>query len=255
VGLYLVWHFLGLVPYGGEIFSNQGILPEASLNFSYPFFPNLLYFFDSSGFVIFFLSFMVFLSFVLLTGFKRKWVAFFLWYGYACLFNRNNLINNPSLAFVGWVLLAFACLPKEDDDWYMPQELFYGAWFIMGASYSISGIHKLGSPGWADGEAFRFLLENPLSRDYFLKDWLLLLPEWMIKLQTWGILALEIGFLPLCFFPLGRLVVWFLMVGMHLGILMVVNFPDLTLGVLVMHVFTFDPRWLKKFKLATSKKT
>lgn len=30
---------------------------------------------------------------------------------------------------------------------------------------------------------------------------------------------------------------------MHLGILLVVNFADLTIGMLMIHLFTFDPRW------------
>jgi predicted DCC family thiol-disulfide oxidoreductase YuxK len=32
---------------------------------------------------------------------------------------------------------------------------------------------------------------------------------------------------------------------MHLGILLVVAFADLTLGMLILHLFTFDPRWLR----------
>jgi predicted DCC family thiol-disulfide oxidoreductase YuxK len=34
------------------------------------------------------------------------------------------------------------------------------------------------------------------------------------------------------------------MIGMHLGILSLVNFADLTIGVLMVHLFTFDERWL-----------
>jgi predicted DCC family thiol-disulfide oxidoreductase YuxK len=32
---------------------------------------------------------------------------------------------------------------------------------------------------------------------------------------------------------------------MHLGILLVVDFADLTLGVIMIHLFTFDPSWFK----------
>lgn len=35
------------------------------------------------------------------------------------------------------------------------------------------------------------------------------------------------------------------MVAMHLGILFVVDFADLTFGMLMIHLFTFDPDWLK----------
>lgn len=32
---------------------------------------------------------------------------------------------------------------------------------------------------------------------------------------------------------------------MHLGILALVDFADLTLGMLVAHAFTFDPAWVR----------
>jgi len=38
---------------------------------------------------------------------------------------------------------------------------------------------------------------------------------------------------------------WCWMVAMHLGILFVVDFADLTFGMLMIHLFTFDPDWLK----------
>ncbi|MEJ6830928.1 MAG: hypothetical protein QNK61_12115, partial [Akkermansiaceae bacterium] len=34
LGSYLLWHFLGLLPYGTEIFSDQGIISDGSLNFT-----------------------------------------------------------------------------------------------------------------------------------------------------------------------------------------------------------------------------
>lgn len=261
LGVYLLQHFIFLIPYAGETFSNKGLLPQASMNFTYPFFPNILYIWDSPGFVTAFLVLLALMSICLFFGFKRRIVSFVIWYGYACLFNRNNLINNPSLAFVGWVLLAFVCLPwgekwgidNENNDWAMPKELFYGAWLVMGVSYTISGLHKLGSPGWVEGKALGWLLENPLGRDYFLSHYLRSFPEGIMKIKTWGVLILEIGFLPLIFFSLGRMVAWSLMTAMHFGILSLVNFPDLTFGVLMMHVFTFDPRWVRLLQKKMSK--
>jgi len=33
---------------------------------------------------------------------------------------------------------------------------------------------------------------------------------------------------------------------MHLGILLIIDFADLTIGMLMIHAFTFDSRWLNK---------
>jgi predicted DCC family thiol-disulfide oxidoreductase YuxK len=262
VGIYLFLHFVFLIPYAKELFSNEGVLSEPSLNFTYPFFPNILFIFDTPMFVTIFLMLLTFLSIVLMIGYKRRLVSLILWYGFACLFNRNNLINNPRLAFVGWILLVFTCLPsgeplsadEEDCNWFMPKELFCGAWIIMGLSYSISGYHKLGSPGWMNGDALRYLTEGPLARNYFFPDFILKLPDWIIHPMTWSVLGLEVLFLPFILFKWGRITVWTLMVGMHLGILTLVDFADLTMGVLMIHVFTFDTAWFKEKNIEAKEK-
>ena len=45
-GSFLTWHFLALIPYGTELFSNEGLIGDASLNPTYGLFPNPLYIFD-----------------------------------------------------------------------------------------------------------------------------------------------------------------------------------------------------------------
>jgi len=88
------------------------------------------------------------------------------------------------------------------------------------------------------------LLENPLSRDYWFKDLLLGLPLIVLKLMTWSVLAIEIAFAPACLLAITRKWAWTLMIAMHLGILMVIDFADLTIGMLMIHLLTFDARWL-----------
>ncbi len=38
---------------------------------------------------------------------------------------------------------------------------------------------------------------------------------------------------------------WYSLVGINLGILFAINFTDLTVGMLMVHFFTFDPAWLE----------
>ncbi len=47
----------------------------------------------------------------LATGWWDRAAALLVWYVWACLFSRNPLISNPSLPFVGWLLLAHTLLP------------------------------------------------------------------------------------------------------------------------------------------------
>lgn len=252
-GLYLSVHFFQLIPYATELWSRQGLLPDASYNLTYGFFPNILAWLDGPLWIKGFVIAMLVLSLGVMLGIKRRLCALLLWYGWACLFHRNNFILNPGMPFVGWLLLALALLPsgepwgfdkRDDVQWEMPQLLFGGAWLIMAVSYSISGIDKLGSPSWLYGDTMRILFENPLARDTWLRVWLLSLPGWLLAGMTYAALALEIAFAPLCLWRRGRAFVWFAMVGMHIGILCTINFTDLTLGVLMIHLFTFDTAWL-----------
>lgn len=255
-GGYLALHFAMQLPHATELFSNQGVLADPKLNPLYGLFPNPLAtdWGGSPGFVQGFIASLAGLSVLFAAGIWRRTMALLLWFGWAALFNRNNLISNPSLPYVGLILLFCALVPpgepwsltgrkRRPSEWFFPAAVFWGAWLLMAAGYTFSGIVKLHSPSWVDGTAFRHLLDNPLARPGFFRDLLLLLPPGGFKLLTWGTLALEILFLPLCFHRRGRLVAWTTMAGMHLGILLVVNFADLSFGMLMIHLFTFDPDW------------
>ena len=256
-GSYLLLHFLHLVSSAPDIWSNQGILADSSLNFTYGIFPNVLELFDAPFQVQCFVAFNALLSLGILLGFWRRTCCLLLWYGWACLFHRNNLISNPGIPFVGWLLLANALIPigeplslskaKESAGaWRMPASLFYGSWMIAALAYTVSGIDKCQSPSWMDGSAIAHLLENPLARDWALREWMLSLSASVLSLLTWSVLALEVVFGILCIWGRTRPWAWFLIMAMHLGILSIVSFADLTFGMMMIHFFTFDPRWFGK---------
>ena len=158
---------------------------------------------------------------------------------------------------VGWVLLAMAFIPRREawsldrffnrskisQDWYMPKVIYIGAWIILALSYTISGIDKLNSPSWTNGHAFIYLLDNPLARDTWLREWLLMLPEFCLKAMTYTALGLEILFGIFCIFKKLRFFAWIAILAMHCAILMIIDFADLTFGVLILHLFVFYPKW------------
>jgi hypothetical protein len=117
--------------------------------------------------------------------------------------------------------------------------IVFWAWFVMAVCYSASGIDKAWNcPSWRDGSALRHILEGPLARDNALRLALLAAPDWVLRVATWASLALEIGFGPACMLKGGRQAASLAMIGMHLGILAVINFTDLSIGVLMLHLFT-----------------
>jgi len=261
-GLYLVYHFLSLLPWGAELFSSQGVLPQGTMSPLFRLFPNIFLLSDSPLFVQVCLLVAAVSSLLLAIGKFDRVMAVLVWYLWACLYGRNPLIGNPSLPFIGWLLLAYGLMPslsnrkkqssssEDSDSWKMPADIFTAAWILMAVAYSYSGYCKLVSPSWVDGTALRHVLSNPLARDTMLRVSLLALPMWLLKAATWAALFLELSFAPLALLRRMRPFLWLAMVGLHLGLLVLVNFSDLTIGMLLLHFFTFDPAWIPSPKPA-----
>jgi predicted DCC family thiol-disulfide oxidoreductase YuxK len=257
LGLYLAIHYAQLLPWGAEIFSNRGVLPDASASPLVFLFPSPLGWFDSPALVTALLAAGVALALLLMLGARDRAAALGLAWLQACLLGRNPLISNPAIPFIGWMLLAHACVPRAAygawsargrtdprGGWSFPSEIFLAAWVVMSLAYSYSGYYKLLSPSWVDGSALARVLENPLARPGPLREWLLALPPLLLPLATWGALGLELLFAPLALVARVRPWLWLAMVGLHLGLLGLVAFADLTAGMLLLHWFTSDPAWL-----------
>ena len=257
-GVYLAIHYFGLVPWGQELFSNKGLLPVPSLSPLAHLFPNVLAIWDSPLFVQALLVGATCLSFLFAIGLWDRAAAGLLWYLGACFLGRNPLIANPALPYIGWLLLAHTFLPeapcgslmarirgKSNDDWQMAPSIYLVAWIVMALGYTYSGAMKMTSPSWCDGSALERILSNPLARPGYLRLCLLALPPVLVKCATWGSLGLEISFAPLALLRRARPWIWSAMLGLHLGLLLLISFPDLTAGMVLLHLFTFNPAWLR----------
>jgi predicted DCC family thiol-disulfide oxidoreductase YuxK len=258
LGAYLCVHFLQLVPWGRELFSREGVLPDARLSPLAGVFPNALALWDSPAAVAAALVAGAALGILLAAGWWDRAAALAIWYLWACLPGRNPLISSPGLAMVGWLLLMHACVPPAPygslaargradpaGGWRMPGAIFGAAWAVMALGYTYSGYTKLVSPSWLDGSAIRRVLESPLARPTALREALLALPDGVLALATWGGLALELAFAPLALVARARPWLWLALLGMHLGLMVLVDVADLGPGVVLFHLFTFDPAWIR----------
>lgn len=262
-GTYLFAHFAGLVPWGGELFSNRGVIPDGATSPLLHAFPNVLALSDAPAFVTALLVAAACLSVAFAAGIRDRPAALALWYVWACLLGRNPLISNPSIPFVGWLLIAHALLPAAPygswaargrpdpaGRWLMPGPVFAASWILMAVTYSYSGISKLVSLSWQDGTALAYVLENPLARPGFLRGWLLSFPAGLLRAATWAALALELFFAPLALFRRLRPWLWASLLCLHMTLLVLIDFADLTLGMVMLHFFTFDPGWVRRDEAA-----
>jgi len=259
LGLYLAVHFANLLPWGAELFSNRGMLADAAASPLAFLFPNVLAWFDPPWFVTALLAAAAGASLLLAAGVRDRWSAVFVWYVWACLLGRNPLILNPGIPYVGWILLAHALLPRAPfgsweargrvdpgGGWRFTPSLFAAAWIVMAVGYTFSGVTKLPSPSWRDGTALARILDNPLARPGPMRDLFLDLPSFVLAVSTWGVLALEIAFAPVALFRRLRPWLWSSMLALHLSLITLIDFADLSLGMVMLHLFTFDPGWVPR---------
>lgn len=242
LGAYLVLHFATLLPYASELFSNRGMLPEASLSPLSRAFPNVLAHWDSPVVVRALLVGGIVGALALALGVQRRAAALFVLYTWACLLGRNPLIRNPSIPFVGLMLATFAMEPTGDtpDSKRVRATLRSAFLLVLSVAYSYSATTKLSSPSWIDGSAFHALLENPLARDGLLRPLILAMPAWPFAAATYGVVALELLYAPLSLFPRLRLPLSVAMIGMHVGLIVLVDFADLSFAMILAHFFTLQ---------------
>ena len=256
-GIYLFVHFAYLAFWAADIFSYAGMVGNAELSPLIIAFPNILRFFDSPAFVTIFSIAAAFASLLFAIGKWDKPAALFMWFALACFVGRNPLITNPAMPYVGWMLLAhlfiipapylsWAARGRADPDngWRMSNGIFLAGWIILALTYSYSGYTKLLSPSWVAGENIEYVLNNPLARDWFLRDIFLMVPEILLKCLTWFILVIELLFAPLALIKRLRPWLWSGMLFVQFGFAFLLNFPDLTIAMLLFHLFTFNPAWL-----------
>ncbi len=188
-GLYLMVHFAHLLPWAVEVFSSKGMLAEGELSPLLSLVPNILRLNDSPWAVTALVLSAVMAAVAFTMGWRDRFAAVWLWYVLMCLYTRNPLIANPALPYVGWMLLAHVCIPASpygafsargrthpSGDWVMPAAIFSAASLVLALSYSYSGYTKLLSPSWVNGDTVAYVLQNPLARDWWLRDLFLRLP-------------------------------------------------------------------------------
>src|SRR4030095_1191022 len=154
--MYLFIIFISAIPSAAATWSDEGLVSKASSHLTYGVFPNILNHFDSPGEIKLFLIILAAFALCYSIGFAGRWAGLVLWYGWACSFNRNNLTLNPSVPYIGWLLLASCFVPtgepwsinKKDDSWQMPKLILRGAWILLILGYFFSGVDKLQSVSW-----------------------------------------------------------------------------------------------------------
>jgi len=257
-GTFLGGWFAALVPWAATLFGDGGLAglptaPRAGLRVPSPIAESLP---DPLAALV--LAVLVALGGLIAAGVARRSAALAAWLGLVWLYDREPAIHNPALAFVGWLCLALALVPlgepwrlshrPSDRAWRMPPGLFAGAWWVLALAYGVSGLDKLSSVAWRSGQAIPLVLDLPWARPGLVRSALLSLPDGVQRAITWYGLGAELFFPVLAAWRVTRPLAWAAALSLHLGLLVIMDFPELSLGMVMAHWFTFDGRWWDAFR-------
>lgn len=263
-GLLLVNWFWQLGPDLGEFFTDEGLLPRSSALASFGDRFSLLHLFGQWWQVALFYAAAVASALLLAIGYRTRIAAVLAFVAVISFQDRNPLILDGSdlvyrlTAF--WLIFTAAgdrysvdALLKRSrgeavppTGWALPIRILQLqiAWV-----YLATGLEKLGGTYWLDGTAvyYALQLQHTFGRSYayFLTQ----VPE-LVRLASWGTLAVELFFLPLVFFPilqpLLRLVAVAAAASLHLGIALFMNVGNFPIVMLAALILFLPAQWVER---------
>jgi len=253
-GLYMAYYYLRLLPYSVEMFSSDRNLPGADLVALNSYFPDALLNYDSSWVVQLILIFSVVFSLMIALGWKRRIGALCLWPLLMWMYNRNPSGDSPEYEYINWLVFILIFIPggeahgldEEDPQWKFPPIYYWGGWLLLSLGYAIAGIAKYRShnQNWFDGTAMYYILATDNARRGWYGNFFDHFPKEVFYPITWGSLYLEM-FAPLCvLFRRTRLWWWCISTVVHFVILIFINIPQVSYGMILFHLFVFDENWL-----------
>lgn len=155
---------------------------------------------------------------------------------------RNQYLKVVSDAYLGWALLFLFLMPYKKTKWPLQVrddvviiDKAY-AWVMtatIGVSYFASAWTKLLSTQWRNGQAIQYILQLPLTRFSITPAFL---NENLLHILTWGVIFIEIIFLPYSILKRNSVIPHALAITMHLSILIFLNFTRVPLLFIILHL-------------------
>jgi hypothetical protein len=216
LGAWLAYHFISLVPYSNEMFSNENVL--------------------------FVICAAALAAVLLAANFARKFMALYLYGTLVFLIYSNKFYYDIDLDYLGWLLLASVFVSETKEGKYeIPTILFWGAWAVLGLSYTLSGVSKFSDQNWQDGRAISLVMNQAVSRVYteFYKTEVM---QVVFRLSTWFVLLAETLFLPMICYNKTRRIAFWSMTMVQIGIAFMTIVSELNVAALLFHLFVLENR-------------
>ncbi len=166
-----------------------------------------------------------------------------------------------TMVFVGYVLMACAVTPsgeglavgrrrhRDARVWRFPPVLYWCAWLVMTAGYFMAGCHGIFSGVWLEimtavaGPAYSPADPIIVERSH---------QTWFFPTLIWLRISVGILFVSMSFRKVSRMLAWLAMFGLNLVWVWIAVDPVDAFGLIMIHLFTFDPDWLPARRQVTA---
>lgn len=220
---------------------------------------------DASGFAFAVTLSAAAASLLFIVGIADKWAAFCMCFALACLFGLNPLIAEPSLTYLGWMLVAHMLMPgapygslaargrlDPGGRWRFPIVTYCITLLLFVLSYQSCGWSLVYGPSWVLGEDLFRIFVNPLPHAYFALPILAWAPPALIEILGWSLLLVVLLLLPIRRLYALHPVLWSMALGLQLCFAVLFDFADPTSTMLLFHLLVFNPAWIRSRRLPQS---
>ena len=249
-GLCMVFYLLDLARLGATLYSNQGFLPDGRARAIGGLIPNVLMLNDGPGFVTGLGLLGAVLALLLCIGVYDRIAAGAIWYIIACLHMRNPLAGGEGVALLGWLLLAHILIKSwrygtgTGRTWRMPPAVYAVTWCMLAVAYASAGVMKLTSGAWMSGQKLGMVAYSGQGHLDAVAELAANLPPWAFSTTAWVMMCVEIGFVAMVLVRPLRPIVWAWTLIVHQTVIGAAFLSEMNLGILMLHVFCFDPSWI-----------
>lgn len=205
-GAYFIYYSVRMIPYLAEVYGDKGFVPDIKLNWTYGLFPNIFSVipFENTALIVY-IGIIIASSFLCFGYFPRV-AALVIWYLETCLYNRDVLSGEPSLAYVGLLLVTLILIPyqptlsfkKSEEKLEVPYFVFFLPVFIFCLTFTASAVDKLMSPSWIAGTALTDMLTMGITKDNMIANFLVMNP-FVTSLFSYSALFVQLASLPFLF--------------------------------------------------------
>ncbi len=220
--------------------------------------PNVLTFNSSPEFVAGLVLFAAMLAMLLCVGVWDRVAAGVIWYILACLHWWIPPSHNVGAVLLGWLLIAHILMPVRPygswsarrliiaaGAWRMPRILHSVAWCLLAVAYASSAMLKYASDDWLSGQIMAWKIDSGTIRLTAESDLMEMLPPGALVVIACTMMCVEFAFAPLALSRPLRPLIWAWTLIFHQAFIEATFFGQMNLGILMLHVFCFDPAWIK----------